>query len=194
MRRCSYTRPITLGGPPRKAWFDLRTLPPLAEEIRVPPLNAQLQIETTVGDFVQLIEAEVAEGIPLSRVFIIGYSNGGAMSLLTWLIGLKGAAIGGLGVFAAWLHNSQRAKEALRSPDAPNRDGGEYTPVLWAHGAEDDIIPLALGLEGGTILKEEGLASKSNFNIKEYKGEGHEVNSTQLDDMVAWLHTRVNSK
>lgn len=194
MRPCSYIRPVSIGGPPTRVWFDLQALPPSPEEIKVPPLHAQLQIETTIGDFVQLIEAEIAEGIPLSRVFIIGYSNGAAMSILTWLIGLKGAAIGGLGLFAGWLHHLQRAKEALTSPDAPNRDGRDYTPVFWAHGTEDDIIPLALALEGGTILKEEGLASKSDFNIKEYKGEGHEVNSTQLDDMIAWLHARVNTK
>lgn len=194
MRPCSYTRPVSIGGPPTRVWFDLQSLPPSAEEIKVPPLHAQLQIETTIGDFVQLIEAEVADGIPLSRAFIIGYSNGAAMSILTWLIGLKGAAIGGLGVFAGWLHHLQRAKGALTSLDAPNRDGGDYIPIIWAHGAEDDIIPLALALEGGTILKEEGLASKSDFNIKEYKGEGHEVNSTQLDDMIAWLHAQVNTK
>jgi predicted esterase len=183
-----------MGGPPRTAWFDLLALPPSEEERNVPPLYAQLQIETTVGDFVQLIEAEVARGVPLNRVFIIGYSNGGAISLLTWLIGLKGAAIGGLGVFAAWLHDFKRAKEAMSSPDTPNKDGGAYTPVLWAHGAEDDIIPLTLALEAGRILREEGLASENTFNLRKYEGEGHEVNYTQLDDMMAWLSTRVNAK
>jgi len=194
MRTCSHIRPIPFGGPPRTVWFNLLALPPSREEIKVPPLNVQLQIETTVADFVQLIEAEVAGGIPLSRVFIIGYSNGAAMSLLTWLIGLKGAAIGGLGVFAGWLHSSERVKEGLKRPGLPNRDEGNCTPVIWAHGTEDDIIPLALALEGGTILREEGLASETNFNFKEYEGEGHEVSSSQLGDMLAWLRTQVNTK
>lgn len=190
---CSYVRPTT-DGPPRTVWFNLLALPPSGEERKVPPSNAQLQIETTVGDFVHLIKAEVSEAIPLSRVFIVGYSNGGAISLLTWLIGLKGVAIGGLGLFAGWLHDSQRAMEAVKSSDITSRNGEDYTPIFWAHGTEDDVIPLAVALEGGTMLREEGLVSETTFNLKEYKGEGHEVNSTQLDDMIAWLRARVMTK
>jgi predicted esterase len=97
-------------------------------------------------------------------------------------------------VFAGWLHDSQRAREAVKSSGIPNRDGGDYTPVFWAHGTEDDVIPLALVSEGATILREAGLISETNFNLREYKGEGHEVSSTQLDDMIAWLRARVMTK
>jgi hypothetical protein len=52
------------------------------------------------------MEAEVAANI--CSVFLLGHGNGGATSLLIWLIGLEGALIGGLGMIAIRVYNSQR--------------------------------------------------------------------------------------
>jgi phospholipase/carboxylesterase len=66
-------------------------------------------------------------GIPLDRTWIVGFSQGGAMTLE---IGLD-LPVAGLIVMSGYLH-AERAKPA---PDAP--------PVLIVHGKQDDVVPLA---------------------------------------------------
>lgn len=123
-------------------------------------MNAQLQTETNIEDFVQFIEAEIlAENV---RALIIGYSNRSAISLLIWLIGLKGAAIGSLGVIA-------RVKEALRTSDIPEKDGGAALQFLGSwYGRSYHLAFIDLD---GVIILRKVLASEINLTLKGYNKE-----------------------
>lgn len=55
----------------------------------------------TVGSLNQLITAEVDAGIPAERIVIGGFSQGGAMSLLTGLTTER--RLGGVAVMSGWL-------------------------------------------------------------------------------------------
>ena len=55
----------------------------------------------TVRSINQLITAEVDTGIPSERIVLAGFSQGGAMSLLTGLTNER--KIGGMAVMSGWL-------------------------------------------------------------------------------------------
>lgn len=55
----------------------------------------------TVGSLSRLISAEVDAGIPAERIVIGGFSQGGAMSLLTGLTTER--RLGGIAVMSGWL-------------------------------------------------------------------------------------------
>ena len=72
--------------------------------------------------------------------------------------GPKGAATGVIEVISGWMHNFQRAKEALRSPNIENEDGGA---VIKVYG----LMALESGIRGRYKSQEGGLASETNFIV-----------------------------
>src|SRR5690606_35571863 len=72
-------RPVTLnGGYVMPAWYDILGIDLARREDETGLRESRLQIEA-------LIEAEVARGIPASRIVLAGFSQGCAMTLLTGL-------------------------------------------------------------------------------------------------------------
>lgn len=66
----------------------------------------------TVGSLSRLISAEVDAGIPAERIVIGGFSQGGAMSLLTGLTTER--RLGGIAVMSGWLPLRNKFKAVSR--------------------------------------------------------------------------------
>lgn len=136
-------RPVTLNnGYAMRAWFDLTSLD------RNGPLDREGVLEAM--DAVDaLIAREIERGVQAENIVLAGFSQGGALALSAALRGKhRLAGILGLSTF-------------LMSPDAmavPFSDANRSTPLFLAHGRQDPVVPLALGIATRDYLETEGFA------------------------------------
>ncbi|MBE3045318.1 dienelactone hydrolase family protein [Candidatus Bathyarchaeota archaeon] len=81
--------------------------------------------------FHQLIQEEINAGIPASRIVLGGFSQGGAMSILSGLTApVKIAGVVGM---SSWLLLGQKFKDLAT-------DANKETPVLMCHGTLDPLV------------------------------------------------------
>lgn len=120
-------RPVTLnGGLPMRAWFDLYG------SIRDARID-EAGIAASRAAVVELLEREVASGVPYDRIVLGGFSQGGSLALATGLAFPHSLA--GLVSLSAWLPATHAdVDEAQRG-----------TPIFIGHGTNDPVVPAALG-------------------------------------------------
>ena len=137
-------RPVTLNNGWRMpSWFDIRYLAGESDGERECPIEAQESSEI-IAD---LIEAEHAKGIPYHRIILVGFSQGGAMSLYT---GCRfSERLAGMVCLSGYLLFPE--KHMGECSDA-NRDA----PVLICHGTRDDMVPFSAGQLSCEFLQENG--------------------------------------
>lgn len=92
-----------------------------------------------LSDWVQSLPDST--GVPLDRTWIVGFSQGGAMTLE---IGLD-LPVAGLIVMSGYLHPERSKPQS----DAP--------PVLIVHGKQDDVVPIAAARSSRDKLTEWGV-------------------------------------
>ena len=107
----------------------------------------------------QLITAEVDAGTPSDRIIIGGFSQGGAMSLLTGFSSER--KLGGVVVLSSWLPLRKKFKAVCRFLfpsrawtegfyfDQMATDHARKLPVFWGHGDSDPLVPLQFGRKSG---------------------------------------------
>jgi predicted esterase len=111
-----------------------------------------------------LIKQEIDGGIPSERIVIGGFSQGGAMSLITGITSpTKLGGIFGLSCYLL-LHNKVRD---LVPADNPNKD----TPIFMGHGTNDPLILPRWGEMTANFLKEWGW--KVDLKMYPYVSQSH---------------------
>lgn len=130
------------GGMEMPAWFDIYDWP-IAVGSKDDPeglRKAVAQIETEVDKL-------KAAGIPPSKIVVGGFSQGGAIALLTAYRRKQEpfAACAGL---SAWL----TLPEELQVPEAAKK-----TPLFWGHGRMDDKVLFEQQAFGVNKLREQGV-------------------------------------
>ena len=137
-------RPVTLNnGWKMPSWFDIRYLAGQSEGERECPIEAQESSEIISA----LIEEEHARGIPYNRIVLVGFSQGGAMSLYT---GCRfSERLAGMACLSGYLLFPEHHMGASSSA---NRN----TPILVCHGTRDDMVPLSAGQRTVAFLRENG--------------------------------------
>ncbi|HWG72051.1 MAG TPA: alpha/beta fold hydrolase [Steroidobacteraceae bacterium] len=136
-------RPVSInGGMPMRAWYDLTGLDRRATEDVAGFRDTDAHIR-------QLIAREGGRGIAADRIVLAGFSQGGAASLYT--APRFSEKLAGVMVLSGYLpgETSFRAEAA-----AANR----ATPIFMAHGREDAVLPLGLGIESRDYLQAAGYA------------------------------------
>jgi phospholipase/carboxylesterase len=125
----------------------------------------------------QLIDDEIAKGVPAERIVLAGFSQGGVIALhLGTRINKKLAGIMSLSSYMAESESlSSEAHEANRQ-----------TPILVAHGQQDDVVPLFLGNAAFKVLEHNGYP----VEWREYVMQ-HNVCMQELNDISAWLQQRL---
>ena len=129
------------GGYVMRAWYDIVSLDP---DNRVVDEGGLRESRDTVR---ALIASEVARGIPARRIFVAGFSQGGAVAYLAALTYPQRLA----GVIALSTYMPVPALLAAEA-SAGNRD----LPVFAAHGSYDDVVAPELGRRARDLLREAG--------------------------------------
>ncbi|MEW6562613.1 MAG: dienelactone hydrolase family protein [Pseudomonadota bacterium] len=164
-------QPVTInGGFVMRAWYDI-----IASDIGAQQDEAG--IRASQAEIEKLIAQEVARGIPPERIFLAGFSQGGAIALHT---GLRHAArLGGILALSTYLPLADTLPEEAS-------EAAHATPVFMAHGRSDPIVPYSLGHRSAEALR--GLGYTLEWH--EYPMP-HSVCMEEVRDIEAWLAQRL---
>jgi len=162
------TRPVTInGGYVMRAWYDILGL----------DSHQQREDEAGLRESQALVEGliarEKARGVPAGRIVLAGFSQGGAMTLMTGL--RHNERLAGLVGLSGYLPLAAKA-EAERH--AANRD----VPIFLAHGNGDPVIPIARARQSRDAL----VAMGHRVEWHEY-AMPHSVCAAEIVDLNRWL-------
>ncbi|MFT3760216.1 alpha/beta hydrolase [Thauera sp.] len=165
-------QPVTCnGGYVMRAWYDIVSLAPDSRKIDEAGLLASRDVVRA------LIAREVARGIPSSRIFLAGFSQGGAVAYLSALTHPEPLA--GVIALSTYIPAPHLITDAL---SAANRD----IPLFVAHGSEDDVVSPAMGRQALELLQSLGLKPEWRTYAMP-----HAVCTQEIDDIGVWLRARL---
>ncbi|KAF7320112.1 Acyl-protein thioesterase 1 [Mycena kentingensis (nom. inval.)] len=150
----------------RPAWFNITALPPGPDEFDE---NA---ITESIGIIEDLILSQVHRGIDASKIVLVGFSQGAALSLMVALWTLHD--LGGVASLAGWI--------PLKAKDQPI--ASPNFPVLWCHGLADELIPTEHAEDVVAYLNKN---LKGPVQFEKYPGLGHTINAAMVATLLAWL-------
>ncbi|RZU01032.1 alpha/beta hydrolase [Rivibacter subsaxonicus] len=160
-------QPVTINGGMRmRAWYDILGTDLVRREDEAGLRASQALVAA-------LIEAEVARGIPASRIVLMGFSQGCAMTLLTGL--RHGERLAGLVGLSGYL---PLAASTAAERSAANAE----VPIFLGHGRFDGIIPLARAEASRDALRALG----HEVEWHDYPME-HSVCMDEINDLNQWL-------
>lgn len=163
-------RPVTINnGYVMRAWYDV-SYGDLEGKSRQADEQGVRASQTAIGE---LIEREADRGISNENIVLAGFSQGGAIALQTGLRYPRPLA----GVLA--LSTYLPLAESFAQEAAP---ANAKTPVFMAHGAQDPVVPYAMGSKSKELL------GKMGYSVEwhEYPMQ-HSVCLEEIQDIGAWL-------
>eukprot|EP00775_Hariotina_reticulata_P004763 gene4762-5013_t len=160
-------RPITVNfGMRMPGWYDIASLEDIDQrEDKAGLLESKRYVE-------ELVQQEIAAGIPSHRVVVAGFSQGGAVALMALRSQLKLAGVVGLSTYLP-----------LRKEPPLVSEANLKTPIFMAHGDADYTVEYKFGVNSYNMLKELGC----DITFKTYRGMAHGANPQELADVKAFL-------
>lgn len=132
-------RPVTINnGMEMRAWYDIKSL----------DMESRADVDGVVesSNAVQkLIEHEIENGIPANKIMLIGFSQGGVISLH---LGTRFEhSLAGIAALSTYMCQPN-------SLSADKHANNQNTPILCCHGQQDEVVPMQLGrLAFDTLIK-----------------------------------------
>ena len=164
--------PVTCnGGWVMPAWYDIVSLAPDAREV-----DAQGVVRSRAA-IRRLIGRENGRGIPCARIFLAGFSQGGAIAYATALT--HGERLAGIVALSTYLPTPELV-------DAEGTAANAAQVVFAAHGSDDDVVGPGLGARARDFLLQRGHAVEWH----EYPMP-HSVCLEEIADIGAWLRARM---
>ena len=165
------TRPVTInGGYEMPSWYDIKAMSP-ARSISLEELDESANM------LMGLIETQKRGGIDASRVFLAGFSQGGAVVFHTAFKQWQGP-LGGVIALSTYAPTFGDELELSASQ--------QRIPTLCLHGQYDDVVQNAMGRSAYEHLKSRGVT----VTWQEYP-MGHEVLPEEIHDIGTWLTARL---
>ncbi|EJZ56656.1 alpha/beta fold hydrolase [Pseudomonas sp. TH49] len=165
------TLPVTInGGYAMPSWYDIKAMSPARAIDRE-------QLEESSDRIVKLIEAQRTLGIDASRIFLAGFSQGGAVVLHTAYIKWQGP-LGGVLALSTYAPTFTDEMELSASQ--------QRIPALCLHGQRDGVVLNAMGRSAYEHLNKHGVT----VTWQEYPME-HEVLPEEIRDIGVWLSERL---
>ena len=165
------TRPVTInGGWSMPSWYDILAMSPARA------INRE-QLESSAQQVIALIEAQRDAGIDPARIFLAGFSQGGAVVLHCAFLRWQGP-LGG--VIALSTYAPTFAEPLQLSTTA------RACPALCLHGSHDEVVPPTMGRAAFQSLQAAGVSA----SWQEYP-MGHEVLPREIRDISDWLAERL---
>lgn len=164
-------RPITCNnGYQMRAWYDIYSLDRNCREIDLQGIQASCEIIKA------FVAQEVARGISLNRIFIAGFSQGGAIA---YTVASNNAhRIGGLIALGSYIPDFSLMTETTLSPGS--------LPVFASHGTEDDVVPVELGFSAQQYAAKLGChVTWKTYPIR------HFVEDFVMRDVGIWLRAQL---
>lgn len=161
-------RPITINnGMAMRGWYDILSFERLEKNEDEKGLY---ESQTLIN---ALIRKENERGIPSDRIFLVGFSQGCAMTLLT---GLRYPdKLAGLIGLSGYLPLASRT---ATERSTANQD----TPIFMAHGDFDPVVPIHLGQQSSEQLLSLG------YHVEWHQYPmAHQVCAEEVADMNAFL-------
>ena len=153
------------GGESMPAWYDF-SIEGVARKVD------ETHLKTMVQSIEGLIEHELSLGINSERIFIAGFSQGGALAYETVLNNKY--TLAGLLAMSTYLPKAQSLQTTPLALDFP---------MNIFHGTQDDVVPMSLGNSSIEALKQKGFDPKVNTYEM-----AHTVCLEQLDDISQVLN------
>ncbi|MFJ2283908.1 alpha/beta hydrolase [Pseudomonas sp. NPDC087803] len=165
------TLPVTInGGYAMPSWYDIKAMSPARSIDRE-------QLEESSDRIVKLIDVQRAAGIDASRIFLAGFSQGGAVVLHTAYQKWQGP-LGGVLALSTYAPTFTDEMELSASQ--------QRIPALCLHGQHDGVVLNAMGRSAYEHLNKHGVT----VTWQEYPME-HEVLPEEIRDIGVWLGERL---
>ena len=160
-------RPVTInGGMAMRAWYDILGADIARREDEAGLRESQRAVQA-------LIERERGRGIEASRIVLMGFSQGCAMTLLS---GLRfGERLAGLVGLSGYL-------PLAVSTEAERSAANQGLPIFMAHGRLDPVIPIARAVDSREAL----LSLGYDVEWHEYTMP-HSVCAEEIVDLNQWM-------
>jgi len=165
------TRAVTInGGWAMPSWYDILAMSPGRA------IN-QEQLELSAQSVIDLIEAQRDSGIDPARIFLAGFSQGGAVVYHTAFLRWPGP-LGGVIALSTYAptFNADLKLSTLQAG----------LPVLVLHGSNDNVVLPSMGRAALECL----LANKVDAQWKDYP-MAHEVVPEEIREIGEWLAARL---
>ena len=161
------TRAVTInGGYAMPSWYDIKAMSP-ARSISEQELNE------SADSVIALIEAQRQSGIDSNRIFLAGFSQGGAVVLHTAYVKWQGP-LGGVLALSTYAPTFSDEMELSASQ--------QRTPAVCLHGQYVDVVQNSMVRTAYEHLKRLGVT----VTWQEYP-MGHEVLPEEIRDIGTWL-------
>ena len=159
--------PVTInGGFVMRAWYDIADIDIAAKQDAAGIHASQAEIE-------KFITQEKIRGVAEENIFLAGFSQGGAIALHTGL--RHPAKLGGILALSTYLPLADTLSQEV-SLSAKN------TPLFFAHGRHDPVVPYELGKQSAEKLQQLG----HQIEWHEYPMP-HSVCAEEISDIENWL-------
>ena len=166
-------RPVTLnGGAPMRAWYDVHSL-----DADIARRQDEAGVRESIGHLGPLIARESDRGVPASRVFLAGFSQGGAIVLAGGVRYPRRLA--GVIALSTYLPIGETTA-------AERSEANAGLPIFMAHGTHDPVIQFKLASQSRDALKGLGYAVEwHSYPIQ------HHVGAEEIADLRQWLGQRL---
>ena len=159
--------PVTInGGMSMRAWYDILQMDIGGAGPTGKPREDETGLRSSQAHIEALIAAEIARGIPASRILLAGFSQGAAMTLMTGL--RQPMRLAGLIALSGYLPLG-----ALLAAErhATNHD----VPIFMAHGSDDPVVRPERALQSRDALVALGYAVEWHTYPMQHSVCGEEV-------------------
>ena len=157
------------GGYKMPSWYDILSISPGKRAI-----NSD-QLEASSDRLMRTIEAQRDAGIDPRRIFLAGFSQGGAVVLHTAYLRWQ-QPLGGVMALSTYAPTFEEVEQPVAKP-----------PALNMHGRYDGVVPMVMGQAAAQQLSEWGVSS----TWKDYPMQ-HEVTHEQILDIGNWLYQQLH--
>jgi len=164
-------RPVTINnGMSMRAWYDVAGFDAHARQ-------DEAGIRASVAEVETLIAREHARGVPSERIFLAGFSQGGAIALAAGLCHAERLA--GIVALSTYLPIAATLAAERSAANAA-------TPIFQAHGTVDPVVALPRGSASRDTLQ--ALGYRVDWHTYPM---AHAVCAEEIGDLRRWLGQRL---
>lgn len=149
------------------AWYDILEMNALGRKVD------HAGIVNSVAQIAELVKQQNVLGIPSNRIFLAGFSQGGAIAYQTALT--YSERLAGVIALSTYIPDLTQLEQAFKSVQM-------QLPVFIAHGLYDDVVVPTLGKQAYNLVTRLGCAAEwHDYSM------AHNVCPEQIADIGQWL-------